>query len=190
MPYETIRPPFTLDFFAMSREELKGYREWFFSVMPARTAMLESAVRESVSSWKADHSPDSMLALGEWFETQVETRPRTAQEREQILADSPYPIPVSGEELTLRSFSLAMDIGMYWGQTTVLSVPETHWDQKLKNKRDADYGQPVVVGMGKVAMNPVALCVTLAYGIAAKVKRGSRLRELYDLWVKNLMPVA
>jgi hypothetical protein len=190
MPYSTIQPPFTLKFLEMSKEELTGYREWFFSVMPERTVMLESAVRESVPSWQADLSPGSLAALGEWFETQVETRPRTAEERNKILAESPYPIEVAGENLTLRTFSLAMDIGMFWGQSAVAHLPGTRWEQKLKGVRDSNFGQPVVIGTGKVPMNPVSLCVALAYGIAKKMRRGNELIEMYSMWAENLVPKA
>jgi hypothetical protein len=190
MPYSTIQPPFTLKFLEMSREELNGYGEWFFSVMPERTAILESVVRESVPSWKADLSPDSLAVLGEWFETQVETRLRTAEERNKILADSPYPIEVAGEDLTTRTFSLTMDIGMYWGQITVARLSGTRWEQKMNGMRDINFGQPVVVGTGKVPMNPVRLCVTLAYGIPKKMRRGGELRQLYDIWAENLVPKA
>jgi hypothetical protein len=115
---------------------------------------------------------------------------RTAEERNKILAESPYPIEVPTEELTNRTFSLAMDIGMYWGQIAVEHLPGTRWDQTMKGMRDSDFGQPVVVGTGKVPMNPVALCVTLAYGIGSKKKHGSRLRQLYDIWAENLVPKA
>jgi hypothetical protein len=59
------------------------------------------------------------------------------------------------------------------------------WEQQFGNKKDADYGQPVLVGFGPVAFNPVRLMVTLAYGVVSKKKTGKSLRELYDIWAKN-----
>ncbi len=48
-----------------------------------------------------------------------------------------------------------------------------------------DYGQPVIMGLGTVPLNPVRIAVTLAYAFAAKEQAGDRLRELYDVWAKK-----
>ena len=60
---------------------------------------------------------------------------------------------------------------MYFGQVIIKNLPGTGWDQPLKNKKLADYGQPVIAGFGTVSLNPVRVMVTTAYGIA----RGSPL---------------
>ncbi len=45
--YETIQPPFTLNFREMSKKELRAYFSWFQEIMPERIAQLASAVRAS-----------------------------------------------------------------------------------------------------------------------------------------------
>ncbi len=183
MAYSIIQPPFpTLEFHKMSRPELERYAAWFMEVMPERIAGLEAAVRESSPSWRADDSPQSLALLGEWFAGQVEARPRSEQEMEAITSRLKFPIDVPSEELTERTFSLAMDVGMYFGRVVASNLPGARWDQSFKNRRDSDYGQPIVVGFGDDALNPVWIAVTLAYGIASGNRSGDRLRELYDVW--------
>lgn len=181
--YATIQPPFTLDFAAMARPELKAYFAWFMKVMPERIAGLEAAVREDIPGWAADETPDSLTPLGTWFETQVELRPRTESELAELQAGLSFPIEVPREYLTNRTFSLAMDIGMYFARVILATVPGTDWSQSLKNPRLAHHGQPIVISPGKSPLNPVNLVVNLAYAIASKTQRGGpRLRELFDIW--------
>src|SRR4051794_11139445 len=113
MPYETIKPPFTLNFPEMSRGELKMYFRWFVDVLPCRIQALSGAVMDTPAYevWMPDNTPESLELLGTWLAGQVEARPRTMQERQAIEARSIYPVEIAHEELTNRTFSLAVDIG-------------------------------------------------------------------------------
>ncbi|HUO13993.1 MAG TPA: hypothetical protein VMX38_03320 [Verrucomicrobiae bacterium] len=60
--------------------------------------------------------------------------------------------------------------------------PSLKWGQVFGSEQFVDYGQPVLLGFGKVPFNPVGTMLTLAYGLADKSKDGRRLREIYDIW--------
>lgn len=188
--YRTIQPPFTLQFREMSKQELRAYFKWFQGAMPERIEELASAVKSSpgYEDWKADFSPNSLNAIGEWFATQIEVRPRTHEEIDEFNAKVPYPIEQPDTELTNRTFSLAMDIGMYLSQVFLRNHPTLKWDQPLGGKRHIDYGQPVLVPFygGKVPLNPVGMVVGLAYGLLKGTRKGKGLREFYDLWSKAI----
>jgi hypothetical protein len=187
MAYSIIQPPFELKFREMPKEDLIAYREWFHAVMPERMAELTKAVKGTAGfeDWDADLTPDSLGPLGEWFRVEVETRKRTDAEMGELKSRLTFPIDVPNEELTNRTFSLAMDIGMYFGQVILKNLPGTRWDQPVRNPKFADYGQPVIMGFGTVPLNPVRIAVTLAYAFAAKEQSGDRLRALYNVWSKK-----
>jgi hypothetical protein len=187
MTYSIIQPPFTLKFREMPKKDLEAYREWFHAVMPERIAELGAAVRSTpgFQDWEPNLSPDSLDPLGEWFRGQAETRKRTAEELDEIESRLTFPIDLPDEELTNRSFSLGMDIGMYFGQVILKNLAGTRWEQPLRNSKFADYGQPVIMGFGTVPLNPVRIAVTLAYAYSAKEQSGNRLRALYDVWSKR-----
>jgi hypothetical protein len=170
----------------MSKQELRDYFRWFFDVLPTRIRELADAVRETTGfeTWQPDETPASLDALGNWFASQAQTRQRTQQERQAIASRSTYPIEIPNEELTNRTFSLAMDIGMYLSQVLLKNHPSLQWEQPLGNKKFIDYGQPVLVGFGAVPFNPVRMLVTLAYGLVIKKETEKGLRELYDIWSK------
>jgi len=186
MSYAVIQPPFTLRFREMSHDELKGYYDWFQSVLPQRIEQLESEIRRSPGreTWNANGDPSTFDTLGDWFAGEVETRPRTQAEKDALHSTAPW-VSAPDVELTNRTFSLAMDIGMYLGRSIVAARPGARWEQPLDNKKFADHGQPVIVGLGVVPLNPVRIAVTLAYGIASGRQSGARLRGLYDYWVKQ-----
>lgn len=191
MNYPIIQPPFTLVFREMSKKELKEYNEWFHKVMPERIQILTSAIKSTLGyeNWEPDRSPRSLEALGEWFLAQVETRPRTQDEIDTIQNRSKFPINIPGEDLTNKTFSLSMDIGMYVSQVFLKNHPALEWFQPFGNKKYVDYGQPVLSGFGKMFFNPVRIAVTLAYSFSDKSKTGGRLLEIYDYW-SNLASTA
>jgi len=184
MTYAIIQPPFPLDFHERSKKELEAYRTWFHQVSSERIGGLTTAVKGTpgYESWEPNATPDSLVALGQWFEGQVETRKKTAEEIAETRSKLTFPIDILDDELTDRTFSLAIDIGMYFGRVVLKNLPGTRWDQSLKNRKFADYGQPVIVGFGAVPLNPVRVIVMTAYGISRD--EPARLRALYETWAK------
>ncbi len=183
MTYAIIDPPLALRFHEMSKTELDAYWTWFHDVLPSRLAELARAVRRTLSyeSWEPAMTPDSLEALGRWFENEVEVRKLTSVEMETVRHKLSFPIDIPDSELTNRTLSLCMDIGMYFAQVVLRNLPGTRWNRPLGSKRMADYGQPVIVGFGPVVLNPVRVIVMTAYGIAAR--KPAHLIELYNVWV-------
>lgn len=186
MGYEIIQPPFTLQFREMPVQELKEYSAWFHRVIPERVAILEKEVAAAAefAGWKADRSPDSIEPLGRWFATQVETRPRTASEKEAISSSAPW-VTVPDVELTNRTFSIAYDVGIYLALCILAARPSARWDQDLKRKQFVDYGQPTIVGLGVVPLNPIRIAISTAYGISDGRRQASDLKAAFDYWVKQ-----
>jgi hypothetical protein len=184
MSYQIIQPPFTLKFEEMSKKELKEYFDWFHEIIPERIAELCEAVRQSpgYEDWSPDYSRESLSLLGNWFQAHVETQSRTPEETEELTSQTKWRFPVGNSELTNRTFSLAMDVGIYLSQVFLRNHPHLKWDQPLRAKKFIDYGQPVLVGFGPAPFNPVRMVVTLAYGFAKKKGNGARLLEIYDYW--------
>jgi len=179
-----VPPPFTYRFRHMSRKDLKDYYWWFMEGVPEGIGELAEAGRQTpgFETWQPDYTPSSLDKLGEWFATQVEKRERTDEEIEQIKNRLTFPMAVPREELTDRTFSLAVDAGMYLSQVLLKEHPSVQWNQPFGGKLHVDYGQPVLAGFGAMAFNPVHMMTMLAYGLADKKQTGKRLREVYDIW--------
>lgn len=93
---------------------------------------------------------------------------------------------IPADELTSRTFSLAMDVGMYLSQVFLKAHSSLRWDQPFGSNKSIDYGQPVLVGFAMRSFNPIRMLVTLSYGIVSKQRDERSVRELYDIWVKMI----
>ena len=187
--YEVHKPPSDYDVRAMPKEEIRRYRDWYVRAISERLRALEGAVRADAGfeAWRADATAESLPMLGRWFATQVATRPRTAEELAALKRGLPYPIDIPAVELTDRTFSLAEDIGMYVSEVLRQSIPTLRWDVQLGDKRNVDYGRPILVGSGRVPFCPTQVLTTFAYGLS-RGKAGDRLLELYPAWLTTLAP--
>jgi hypothetical protein len=182
MTYAIIRPPFTLRFGEMPKKELEAYAAWFHQVLPDRVGELTKAVKSTSGweGWSPDLTPESLDPLGCWLEGQVATRKKTEEEIGEQRAKLKFPVEIPGEQLTNRTFSLAMDVGMYFAQVVLEHLPGTRWAQAFGSRKFVDYGQPVIMGFGKVPLNPVRIVVVTARTIADG--KPAELRKLYDFW--------
>jgi hypothetical protein len=182
--YQVIQPPFSLKFNEMTKDDVRQYFHWFMGIMPERLETLGRAVRDTpgYQDQVLDGSPQSLIALGAWFEFCVEARSRTKAELAEVQSRSKHPMGIVETELTDRTFSIAFDVAIYFVKAMVQAHPHLKWEQPLKDKRFIDYGQPVLVGLGPVPLNPVRLMINLAYGFASKSTPAGRLAEIFDIW--------
>jgi hypothetical protein len=171
----------------MSKKELKDYFQWFMGMSPERVTELTGAVTQTpgFESWRPDGTSASLAALGDWLANTVETRQRSSQELQEIEGRLSFPIDGPDWELTNKSFSVAMDAAMYLSQVFLTNYALLRWSQEFGNKKNTDFGQPVLIGFGSVPLNPVQIMVTMGYGFADKSRAGGRLREVYDYWAER-----
>ena len=191
--YPIIAPPFTLEFREMSKKELKAYCNWFIDQIPLRVAILERTVKNTpgFEDWEMNYLPTSLDKLGEWFALQAEKRERTEDEIQEAYNKLSGPFKdihmISKWELTNKTYSIAIDIGMYVSQVFLKTFPSLEWQFTLKGRKDhIDYGQPVLAGFGKMAFNPPQIMIVLAHGLVNKKRNKYRLRELYETWKKYI----
>jgi hypothetical protein len=169
----------------MSPQQLSEYREWFLGSIPSRIAALQDAVKESGdATWQPDFTKASIDLLGLWMAPQVEVRQRTADEIDRLKSKTEFNFDISDKELSNKTFSLAMDVGMYLGATLLNNFPNLSWDQPMADKKFVDFGQMVLLGLGKVPFNPVRITITFCYGIGGGQQTGKRLGEIYDYWAR------
>ena len=176
----------------MSKKDLKDYYRWFMDALQKGIDELAEAVRKTpgFETWQSDGTPSSLDALGEWFASHVEKRERTDEEIEEIEKRLTFPMEIPKEELTDHTFSLAVDVGMYFSQVLLKNHSSLQWNQPFGGKLHIDYGQPVLAGFGAMAFNPVHMMTTLAYGLADKRQNGKRLREIYNYWAQRVQPTS
>ena len=188
--YKVLYPPFSKELQVMSKRELKEYYDWFMGQIPQRVNILSNFVTSSkgFEKWKADCKPSSLKLLGKWFSQNVDKRELTKKELDDIYLDAPdwfQKVEVEKWDLTDKSYSIAFDIGQYFSQVILRNNPNFKWKQ-IKAKKHADFGQPVIIGIGMAELNPINLITIIGLKLVEKGCTGSELLRMYLRWEKNL----
>lgn len=68
---------------------------------------------------------------------------------------------------------------MYLSETLRKHHSHLEWDQPLKDKKFADFGQMILLGFGRPTLNPVRIAVTFCYGIVSGRRGAKRFDEVY-----------
>lgn len=187
----TIRPgtnysPNSEIFLAMDKKKLKEFFQWFMEIKPYCIEELMQLIRNTpgFESWEADDSPESLDGLGEWFAKNVSKRDYTLEEVDSIKNrfDTHPKIEFPTWDLTDEAKSLALYVGMYYGDVALKNNTSLKWEQCLGSKKFSDYGQPVLNGQGFVSINPVRVAHSVAFGLINGTKTERDLRKGYDYW--------
>jgi hypothetical protein len=174
MKFTTVYTPVTTAFASMTNKELTDFYDEFMLNLPYCLDELIQTVWQTpgFDNWSADFSPESLETLGEWFATKIQKRDSSSDSRSPVALD-----------LTDEEKSLAVHVGMYYGEVAVRHHPSLSWMQLKGSKKLADYGQPVIADASNIPTNPVRVANALAWGIADGSRKGSRLRETFDYWM-------
>lgn len=189
MKFTTVYTPVTTAFASMTKKELSDFYEEFILNVPYCLDELIQTVWQTpgFDSWSADFSPESLDTLGEWFATKIQKRDLSSENVRCSAVGQVSPVPW---DLTDEEKSLAVQVGMYYGEVAIRSHSSLSWMQLKGSKKLADYGQPVIAGPSNIPTNPVRVANAFAWGIADGSRTGSRLRETFDYWMKMISDLA
>ncbi len=173
------------------KKEIDLFFSWFMNILPSRIEELISSVKttEGFSDWLGDYSSASLARLGDWYETQLETRPYSPEGVEYMKRimrfDENRPIDFEPWTLTDETLATSVKVGMYFGEALRHRLPFMDWRPfkvgSGKSKQpNVDYGQPVLEGPKVLHVNPVGICQTLAFAIARGQRSGRHLNEVFE----------
>jgi hypothetical protein len=184
MKYVPVHFPFTSKVRDMSDLELHQYFAWFTRTVEERIQQLQEAVRQTdrFNGWHADRTRESLGTLGEWFASRVKTRRRTETELAALRSKISFPIELLESDLTDCTYSICVDVGMYFGIVLIANHLSLEWHQFTDDRKFIDFGQAVIIGFTNAPLNPVRIAIVLARSIVNERHTGARLQELYDTW--------
>ena len=181
--------PIDYDFQSKTKEELKLYAKWFEENKESRLQELIKAVKttKGYENWEADYSPESLKMLGKWFEENVETEKLSEEEYKEKRAAVPDEIEIKDWDITIKTRSLAVDIGIYFGEVFIKNHEGLKWEQYFsRSKYDMDKGHMVIKGFGKTRLNSIWKLYIIANCLADKTDTGEIVYELYTILENKL----
>ena len=181
--------PIDYDFQSKTKEELKLYAKWFEENKESRLQELIKAVKttKGYENWEADYSPESLKMLGKWFEENVETEKLSEEEYKEKRAAVPDYIEIQDWDITIKTRSLAVDIGIYFGEVFIKNHEGLKWEQYFsRSKYHMDKGHMVIKGFGKGLLNSIWSLYITAKRLARKEETGEAVYEFYTMLENRL----
>jgi hypothetical protein len=148
-----------------SSQQAQAYAAWFHSVSDARIAGLLAYFGEKGRVIDEDLIRD----LGEHLKR---TLPQP-----QFSAPS-----VHGPELTNQGYGLAADMGLLGAKWLRNQYPRLQWSIIRKPKSDISYNFPVLIGFGKMPLDPVLVSINQAHGLLAGNRDSDAWLHVWNRW--------
>ena len=194
MDYELIKIPWTAGslYSDMSKDEAMAFFEWIEVNAEYRVSQLQSYINQSRACFHLDHSPRSLLSLGEWLANTLKLQCRSPKDMKDLVNSVPEWIKDSmrdrNVELTPESMSLALDVGIYFSRALMKSDDKIKWKMHVNaSELDADHNQLVLTGPTGMQYNPVRAMQQICLKIAKREVKTTRLFELFESWRGNLL---
>jgi hypothetical protein len=183
-PYPRNPLAVELDFHSTPKDELQAYFSRFITLIPERLRVLAANVKRLHGSWRPDLTPGSLEEVESWLISVTASRPQTPTEAAIERARIPFDLDLPTDTLTEDTLSYAMDAGMYFAETLRQQRPSLEWKLLLGDRRNFDYGQPVLSGFKNkdLSVNPVRLLTNVCYGVIRGQHTPGRLLDLLARW--------
>jgi hypothetical protein len=181
--------PIDYEFSTKTKDELKLYGVWFKENKDKRIAYLMEVVKstQNFENWKADFTLESLKELGKWFSENTETTKISEEEYKIKRAQIPDYIELDDWDLSIKTRSFIVDVGIYFGEVFIKEHKNLKWKQYFsKIKRDINNGHMVISNFGKMELNPILVILSVGWGFARKTKGESSLYDLFKVWENYL----
>lgn len=194
MDYKVLEIPAFLErpYTEMSKEGAIVFFDWLNKIVGERMIQLDSLTRGALKNTTLDFSAESLLPLGFWLRDNLKLRKRTEDEIWEKVERAPSWLKESiesrDEVLDELSLSIVFDMAIYFSQVLIKVDERISWKMHTKaSKLDVNRNQLVLTGTTEWLCNPVRSMEIMCFGIAKGKKKTTRLRELHETCINNLI---
>lgn len=136
--------PYGFDFQNQDGWQLRAHSKWFFENKDHRLSELQNVYHAFCGEY-LDFSPESLKGLSNFFSKAIDTEKLSEEEYAAKRAKVPDDIPIDDYDLTIRSRSLIVDVGIYMGEVMIRNHKNMCWEQyKPRSRRNVERGYMVI----------------------------------------------
>lgn len=176
--------PIDYAFQSKTKDELKLYGTWFNENKEIRLNHLIEYVKSTPNyeHWNANFTSESLKQLGKWLKENIETEKIPQDEYDKKRAEIPSYIELNDWDLTIKTRSILVDVGIYFGETFIHTHVKYKWEQYFsKVKRDVDNGH-IIIKLKTNDLNPIWIILNVGLGLAKEKKDENCLYNLFKVW--------
>lgn len=180
--------PYGYNFWDQNVRQLRKYRDWFIENKENRLDGLQKAYYAFCGKY-LDFTPESLKDLGEFFLHAIETEKLPPEEYAAKRAQFPPEIPIDDFELTVRSLSIIVDVGIYLGEVMIRNNKNLCWEQYIsRNKKEYERGHMVIKLNDSLApyMNPIPITHTIGLKLTHNKFSKEDIFNIYNFHVGRI----
>ena len=170
-----------------TKKEAEQYFQWYLGQREERIEYLKDMVQQERKDVLFDYTPESLIKIWEWYEGKIVIEPRPLEEIEKERARELEWMQeyVPEEQLSLKTWDIAMDIAIYFAEVMVRNnASKVYWGYFTKPKNKVSVNMPVLLGFKDgVELDPRAIVVNCTRH-SAEESNYNRLYEVYEIWLK------
>ena len=168
----------------------KEYFEWYINDREHRLTILKEYLREIHEDITLDFSPESLIPLWSWYETQIVEEDKDPYELQAEKEQCPEWVRdhISDKKISMETLKFTWDVAIYFAEVMVRNNKEKiSWGYITRRKRHIRVNRPVLKGFtANLLLDPrhVVYICTLK---SAKEKDPNRLYDLYYVWLEYIV---
>lgn len=173
-------------FRSLTKAQAKQYFEWYVEqISPRINQLCQYMQSTNGTAFSCDYTPESLIDLWEWFESQIRVVEKSADEYEAELKRFPSWMhdSISKETMSIKTLALITDISFYFAQTFITQNPSVYWSYFTKPKNEVSVNMPVLMGFqSNMKLDPrriVHVCALKSCRTCDK----KRLFDIYQTWL-------
>lgn len=204
MIYTWMVPPFEMTPFSeMNKKEAQRYFDWYTGEIPERMKILDELTEDWVT---LDYTKESLIDLFSWYLKVITIGEMSEEEIGARLEEySQYPQHIYHDmkeellkypvELEKIDYAIAMDIGIYYGETIRRNYPQVKWTYFTKPKSYVFLNKPVLYfkdeddDMISYEREPIDMMFVLNERIKSGEITDHSLYELYQYDVNEILGI-
>ena len=188
--YKLMVAPFNHDGFrSLSKKQAEEYFRWYVGQSTIRIDQLYKYIQSTGgTAFSCEYTPDSLIALWSWFETQIYMVEKSAEEYQAELKRFPEWMhdSISKKVFSVRTLAIITDISFYFAETFIKHNPTVRWGYFTKPKNEVSVNMPVLLGFkSNMKLDPrriIWVCASESYEQHDK----NRLLNIYQTWLKYI----
>lgn len=204
MDYPLMEPPFEVGSHeSLSKKKAQILFDWFINEIPQRISVLEEFTNGEVDF---NYTPESLIDVYSWYLSQIEIYELSEEEigiklerlshyPDFIYQDEKERLLANPVEIGKVDYAIAMDIGIYYGETVRKNYPQVKWTYFTKPKSHPFLNKPLLYfndaddDMISYEREPIDMMFVLNQ----RIKRGEitdhSLYELYQYDVNEILGI-
>lgn len=176
-------------FCTLTKVQAKKYFEWYIGQSETRINQLYQYMQSTNgTAFQCDYMPKSFIALWEWFEFQIASVEKSAEEYEAELEKFPSWMheSISRETLSIKTLALITDISFYFAETFIMRNPTIRWGYFTKPKNEVSVNMPVLMGFqSNMKLDPRQIVHVCALK-SSRAHDKNRLFDIYQTWLRYI----